>query len=226
MRWCVLSAASRNPPPRGRRRSPLRALRRGRSPSMIARATRAMTSRPDPSTTRLLNRFFAGEEGVEDELGHVVFEELHRIAGGALGRGARALEPTALVNEAWLRFRSGSTRFEHRRQFFALAARVMRSVLVDHARARRARKREGGGERVTVSEASGLSSGGAVDFLDLEDALQRLRVLDEALHRLVELRFFAGLAHPEIADLLGISLSSVERRWRLARAWLRGELDR
>lgn len=178
----------------------------------------------DPALTRLLNGFFAGDEQGREEVGGLVYESLHRIAGAALaGPGRHAtLEPTGLVHEAWIRLSGRGGFFEHRRQFFAFAARIMHSVLVDHARARGTLKRGGDRDRITIAGDSARS--GELDFVELHEALARLQKIDPDLHDLVELRFFSGLAHAEVAELLGVSLSTIERRWRLARAWLRGEL--
>ncbi len=180
----------------------------------------------DPRLTRLLNGFFAGEQTERDELASLVYGELHRIAGAALaGAGRRAtLQPTGLVNEAWIRLCERGGSFGNRRRFFAFAARIMRSVLVDHARRRGAQKRGGELDRITISALADAAGGNELDFVALHEALERLKGLDQDLHDLVELRFFSGLSHEETAELLGVSLSTVERRWRLARAWLRGEL--
>jgi RNA polymerase sigma factor (TIGR02999 family) len=178
----------------------------------------------DPALTRLLNGFFAGDQEDRDEIANLVYEELHRIAGAALAGPGRhpTLEPTGLVHEAWIRLSDRGGIFEHRRAFFAFAARIMHSVLVDHARARGALKR--GGDRGRITIAGDSARGAELDFVELHEALARLQAQDPELHDLVELRFFSGLGHAEIAELLGVSLSTVERRWRLARAWLRGEL--
>lgn len=181
-----------------------------------------------PPMTRLLNGYFAGDREQAEEFVAVLYAELHRLAGAALvGKAgpAATLEPTGLVHEAWLRLSDCGGRFEHRRQFFAFAARVMRSVLIDHARVRYSLKRGGANQRVALSDSFQGPGKGELDFLELSEALERLRVQDEDLHDLVELRFFSGLSHGEIAELLGVSLSTVNRRWRLARAWLRGEIN-
>jgi RNA polymerase sigma-70 factor (ECF subfamily) len=141
------------------------------------------------------------------------------------GNAPADLQPTELVHEAWIRFAGKDATFGNRHQFFALAAKVMRSVLVDQARARAAQKRGGGARPITLEEDAGLVEGKGLDVLDLEQALLHLETLDGDLSRLVELRFFGGLSHPEIATLTGVPLRTVERRWHLARAWLRGELS-
>ena len=177
------------------------------------------------SATQLLNRLGAGEAQVAEELAPLVYEELRALADAAMRNASKqTLQPTALVNEAWLRFADEGARFENRHQFYALAAKIMRSVLCDHARARGAQKRGGARQRITLAEDACVTDETELDVLDVDEALQRLASMDQDLHRLVELRFFAGLSHPDIAELTTVPLRTVERRWALARAWLRGEL--
>lgn len=185
-----------------------------------------LTSEEHQSATRLLNRAGHGDAAAAEELGPLLRRELRELAAFVLrDRGAqRAFEPTELVHEAWIRFAGSAASFETRQHFFALAAKVMRSVLVDHARASAAQKRGGGERQITLAEDAGLVPERNLDVLDLDEALKRLEELDPDLHRLVELRFFSGLSHPEIAALTDVPLRTVERRWSLARAWLRGEL--
>jgi RNA polymerase sigma factor (TIGR02999 family) len=137
------------------------------------------------------------------------------------------LQATALVHEAWLRLDGQhDARWESRTQFLAVAAQMMRRVLVDHARTRRALKRGGGGTQVTLSEADhAVAASDDVDVLALDDALARLATMDPRKARLVELRYFAGLTIPEAAETLGISLATVGREWAVARMWLRRELE-
>ncbi len=196
---------------------------------MAARKTSCMLSREQLHTaTRLLNRLGDGDPKAAEELSPLIHRELWELASFVLqGPGARAtLQPTELVHEAWIRFAGKEAHFENRHQFFALAAKVMRSVLVDHARARNAHKRGGGERAITLAEEAGITAGHDLEVLDLDEALKRLEAMDPELSQLVELRFFAGLSHPEIAGLTGVPLRTVERRWQLARAWLRGELAR
>jgi len=176
--------------------------------------------------TQLLNRLGAGDTAAAPLIAPLIYDELHVLAGAALHGGSpeRTLQPTALVHEAWLRFAGSGARFENRRQFFALAAKVMRSVLVDHARARAAEKRAGPGRRITFDDGPDTRAQ-AYDVLDVDEVLRRLESLDAGLHQLVELRFFGGLSHKEIAETIGAPLRTVERRWALARAWMRAELD-
>ena len=198
----------------------LRRLRENRAPEAFRMAARI----DHGTTTQLLNRLSAGDSEAANELAPLVYSELHHLAGGLLARGAHAtLQPTALVHEAWLRFAGEESSFENRFQFYALAAKVMRSVLVDHARAREAQKRGGKSRQVTWIDAGGVEEP-PIELLDLDEALHRLEALDTELFRIVELRFFGGLTHAEIARILEISVPTIERRWRLARAWLHTEL--
>jgi RNA polymerase sigma factor (TIGR02999 family) len=146
------------------------------------------------------------------------------------------LQPTALVHEAWLRLcDQNAARWESRTQFFAIAAQVMRRVLVDHARTRHALKRGAGAVQVSLGDSEGGVAGDvsrsaealsvdAIDVLALDEALARLAVLDPQKARLVDLRYFAGLSIPEVAAVLGVSAATVGREWAIARMWLRREL--
>ena len=188
---------------------------------------------PAPATA-ILQRLGAGDRAAEAELLGLVYAELRALAASAL-RGERAghtLQPTALVHEAWLRLvGAGPTDWTCRAHFFGAAARAMRQVLVDHARARGAAKRGGGRGRVEADEASLLDLSvaaweeRALDLLALDEALQRLAAADPRAARVVELRFFAGLEMAEVARVLSVSLPTVERDWRLARLWLRAEIE-
>lgn len=185
--------------------------------------------------TGLLMAWRAGDEGALNDLVPIVYGELRRQARRALRREAEGhtLQPTALVHEAYLRLiDQRRAHWESRTQFFAVAARVMRRVLVDHARTRRRAKRGGGATQVTLAEVA-VSEGPAVDMdatsvdaLDLDEALTRFAALDPDKARLVELRYFAGLSIPEAAAALGVSAATVGREWAVARAWLRRELSR
>lgn len=181
------------------------------------------------AVTDLLCAWGAGETGASEELVPLVYAELRRQARRVLRREGEGhtLQPTALVHEAWLRLDGQhDARWESREQFFAVAATMMRRVLVDHARARRARKRGGGGAQVTLGEAAhAVATAEDVDVLALDDALGRLATIDPRKARLVELRYFAGLTMPEAAAALGVSLATVGREWAVARMWLRRELE-
>jgi RNA polymerase sigma-70 factor (ECF subfamily) len=188
--------------------------------------------------TSLLRAWGAGDARASEELARLVYEELRRQARRALGRESegQTLQPTALVHEAWLRLDGQhDARWQSRTQFFAVAAQMMRRVLVDHARARRALKRGSDAVQVTLGavdreaasspNASNVSGIDEVDLLALDDALARLSALDPQKARLVELRYFAGFSIPEAAAALGVSQATIGREWAVARMWLRRELD-
>ena len=156
-----------------------------------------------------------------------MYGELRALAG-ALFRDqpiGHTLQPTALVNEVYLKLGSaGGARWEDRRHFMALAACAMRQILADHARAKRAAKRGGGGVTVTLVEGRVGARGLSVDPVDLDDALDRLSSIHERYARVVELRWFVGLSIEEAAEVLGVSRRTVELDWRAARVWLRSQL--
>ena len=189
--------------------------------------------------TELLRAWSAGNAEASDSLVRLVYAELRRQAQLVLRREneGHTLQPTALVHEAWLRLGDQhQARWESRTQFFAIAAQMMRRVLLDHARTRHAVKRGGAGVQVSLGDgdffaaaAGARSQGTPIDPLDviaLDDALARLAVLDPQKAQLVELRYFAGLSIPEAAEALGVSTATIGREWAIARMWLRRELDR
>lgn len=178
--------------------------------------------------TRLLESWGTGSDTALDELMPLVYSELRTIAAGQLRRERpdHTLQTTALVNEAFLRLvDQDRVQWQSRNQFFAVAAKAMRRILVDYARRRRARKRGGDPRRVPLDEVK-IAVAPDVDLLQLEDCLTRLEALDSRQARVVELRFFAGCTMEEIAEVLEISASTAKRQWRLARVWLRADLDR
>lgn len=180
------------------------------------------------NATLLLQRYGAGDRAAADALLPLLYEELRRIASAHLAheRAGHTLQPTALVHEAWLRLVDDPARdVSGRQHFLSLAARVMRRVLVDHARERGAQKRGGGSTRVTLDGAVALYETHELDLLALDEALAELSRVDERAVRIVELRFFAGLEMAEVARALELSLPTVERGWRMARLWLRARLD-
>jgi RNA polymerase sigma factor (TIGR02999 family) len=159
----------------------------------------------------------------------VVYADLRRIARARLRREASGhpLQTTALVHEVYLRLVDvHRLSLENRAHFFALAARLMRQILVDHARRRRAAKRSGGETMVTLVEAGSAASPDLVDVIALDDALEELARIEERLSRVVELKFFAGLTIDETATALGVSPATVERDWAIAKAWLYERLSR
>ena len=187
-----------------------------------------------PAITELLHAWERGDAAAPDALVRVVYVELRRRAARALRRegDGHTLQPTALVHEAWMRLDGQhDARWKSRTQFFAVAAQMMRRVLVDHARTRRALKRGAAPVQVTLGEVDRVVASPAaepaidgVDLLALDDALARLAELDPRKARLVELRYFAGLSIPECAAALRISPATVGREWAVARIWLRREL--
>lgn len=162
-----------------------------------------------------------------EELVAQVYDELRSLAQAHLRRerAAHTLQATALANEAYLRLAGQRRMSEYDREhFLALAAGMIRRILVDHARSRNRAKRGGGQAAVTLFDDLAVSSGEQVDLIDLHDALERLDRLDERQARVVELRFFGGLTVEEVALVLGVSARTVNNEWRAARAWLRREL--
>lgn len=183
--------------------------------------------------TELLRAWGVGDPQASESLIRLVYAELRRQAQLVLRREGEGhtLQPTALVHEAWLRLGDQhDARWESRSQFFAIAAQMMRRVLLDHARARHADKRGRAGVQVSLSEVGAASAGAApidpLDVIALDDALTRLAIIDAQKARLVELRYFAGLSIPETAAALGVSTATIGRDWAIARMWLRRELDR
>lgn len=182
---------------------------------------------PPEDLTGLLRAWSQGSEEAGHALLPVVYEELRRLAARALARERQGhtLQPTALVHEAFLRL-SGrlSNRWHNRQQFFALAATMMRRVLVDHARKRNTAKRGGEVLRVQLDEARDLASHRGEEILTVDRALRELAAMDPFKGRLVELRYFGGLTVAETAQVLDCSIDTVTRHWRSARAWLAQEL--
>lgn len=178
--------------------------------------------------TQLLERASRGDGAARDELAPILYDELHRIASEWMAgqRDDHTLQPTALVNEAWLRLfpAEGVRSFDGRGHFLRLAAAAMRSVLVDHARAKRAAKRGEGGGVLPLDAALMTFEERSIDVVELSDAIEQLDQFGPDLGRVVELRFFGGLTIPETASALGLSRQTVDRRWRVARMWLRRNL--
>jgi RNA polymerase sigma factor (TIGR02999 family) len=180
----------------------------------------------DQASQDLITRWRAGDEQALKDLLPLVYKQLHRVARQHLRkqRAHHTLQTTALVHEAYLRFAGAEgPSVQDRNHFIALASRIMRQVLVDHARGRGAAKRQGG-VRVTLSEASNVAD--EVDVLGVDEALTRLSEFDEQQARVVELRFFGGLSIQETAAALHISESTVKRDWTMARTWLSRELQK
>ncbi len=176
----------------------------------------------DGDFTQLLGAWRSGDLGARDRLVALAYPELHAIARRQLAgeRASHTLQPTALVNEAYMRL-GGMDRidWQDRVHFVRLAARIMREILVDHARRRSAGKRDGG-ERLSLTEIELVGESGDIDIASLDAALGQLELLDPDKGRVVELRYFGGLTIEETADALGLSPATVKRHWQAARAWL------
>ena len=171
---------------------------------------------------KLLQEVNAGDARAFESLVALVYGELRRMAGGLMRGQANGhtLQPTALVNEAYLRLIQGRQRWDGRAHFFGAAARAMRQVLIAHARQRAAQKRAGGAVRVTFEDLDVQTPEPLLDILALDEALNALARVDERFTRVMELRYFGGCSLEEIAELTGRSLATVKRDWSYARAWL------
>ena len=186
--------------------------------------------RKAPGITQLLMAWSDGRREALDELIPLVYEDLRRVAAGYMRQEAagHALQPTALVHEAYVRLiDQKQVKWRNRAHFFGVAAGMMRRILVDHARRRRADKRGGDWERVTLEENDVAAEGPReIDVLTLHDSLERLATFDPQQARIVELRYFGGLTIEEAAEVVGVSPATVVREWTIAKAWLRVDLSR
>jgi RNA polymerase sigma factor (TIGR02999 family) len=186
------------------------------------------------NVTQLLVKWGEGDQKALDKLMPLVYSELRRLAGNYLRRERQnhTLQATALVNEAYLKLiDQRNARWQNRAHFYGVAAQLMRRILVDHARQHKAAKR-GGSEQQRLSITSAgqlgrknLAAEPVLDLLALHEALQELAVIDPQQERIVELKFFGGLSIEETAEVLGIGHATVERDWKMARAWLRRKLE-
>lgn len=187
-----------------------------------------MASESASPATDLANGAGAGNRAAADELMHLAYDELHRLAKHYL-RGewaSNTLQPTALVNEAYLRLIDQSrVSWQGRTHFLAVGAQAMRRILVDHARAKGRAKRGGGRQRIALDEGLTISPERDADLLAVDDALDKLRQIDPRQAQIVELRFFGGMTVEEVAVVLGVSKRTVENEWTIIRAWLRRELS-
>ena len=177
--------------------------------------------------TQLLAHWSHGDDAALGELTPLVYEELRRLAHHHMGREHpdHTLQTTALVNEAYLRL-AGQTspNFTNRSHFFAVAAQAMRQILVNYAKASQSQKRGGGAIKVELDEAAIVSPEQSKAIVDLHEAIERLGALDSRKARVVELKYFGGLNHDEIAEVMKISTVTVRRDWVFAKAWLYDEL--
>jgi RNA polymerase sigma factor (TIGR02999 family) len=196
------------------------------------RRTRAATTLAPTSAhtvTELLRAWNEGEEAARDELVGLVERELHRLARAYMRRERQGhtLQATALVNEVFLRLAyTPNPRWQDRAHFVGIAARLMRQVLVDHARSRGYRKRGGGVQRVPLENVPLVTPEPELDVLAVDRALEAFVKIDPRKSQVVELRFFGGLSVEETAEVLGISVETVKRDWRVAKLWLSRELER
>ena len=181
--------------------------------------------------TRLLRAWSEGDEGARDQVIPLVFDELRKIARHQfqLEKPGHTLEPTAVVNELYVKLASQrNVQFQNRREFFAISAELIRRILVDHARRRRAQKRGSGEPRISIQEELGLDI--AIekdpDLIALDDALKDLAALEPRGSRIVELDVFGGLTFDEVADHLAVSRATVMRDWKHAKLWLKRQVHR
>jgi RNA polymerase sigma factor (TIGR02999 family) len=177
--------------------------------------------------TQLLDHIRAGDSTAESRLAELVYDDLHRMAQRYMRQERRenSMQATALVHDAYLRLvNQNEQTWQNRSHFFAVAARLMRQILIDHARARHAQKRGGPRVHLPLEDVVVVSDDRLDEILAVDEALTRLAARDERLARMVELRFFGGLTEEEAAEALGISPRTVKRDWQVAKAWLYGEL--
>jgi RNA polymerase sigma factor (TIGR02999 family) len=179
-----------------------------------------------PAVTVLLQELSRGDKAAFDKLMPVVYDQLHKLAARCLlsERPGHTLPATALVHEAYMRLVQADVAWEDRVHFYAVAARVMRRVLVDHAKANHRQKRGGGADRITLDEAAIVGPDPPAGIVELDEALQRLATRDERKSNIVELLFFGGMTYEETAGALKISPATVHRELRMAKAWLHREL--
>jgi len=182
------------------------------------------------SVTELLSRWSEGDGAARDALVPLVYDQLRRIARKKLsqeGGGNHTLQPTALVHEAYLRLVNRKpVNWHGRTHFFALAAQMMRQILVDHARMHRAAKRGGGAYTLELDEATEVAKNADLDLIRLDDAMKKLATLDARQCQIVELRFFGGLSIEETAQVVEISPATAKREWATARVWLHRALEK
>jgi len=181
-----------------------------------------------PEITQLLLAWEQGDQSALEQLIPLVQEELRRLASGFMRkeRKGHLLQTTALVNEAYLRLAGQNhIHWQNRNQFFALAATCMRRILLDYARSQGRDKRGGDAQHIALSDAPPLPDDKAAEIVALDEALRELEKQDASKSRIVELRYFGGYTVEEVAEILGVPKTTIEREWRMARAWLQRELD-
>lgn len=190
-----------------------------------------VSSVTDPPSKREITQWLAackvGDPEAIESLLPLVYDELHRQAVGFFSRerAGHTLQATALVNEVYLRLvDQHEVKWQNRAQFFGIAAQMMRRILVSHARARRAAKRGGDEQRITLEEGVAVAPERDVNLLAVDEALTKLEEFDPEKSRMVELRFFSGLSVEETAEVMGVSPRTIDRQWQTAKAWLHREI--
>ena len=185
-----------------------------------------MTATPDRTATLLLRAWRGGERDALERLLPLIYDELASMARSALRseRAGHTLQTSGLVHEAYLRLVDADVSWQDKAHFLAVAARTMRRVLVDHARARRRHKRGGDAVRVDLDDVAVPVHGPSIDILALNDVLEKLAAFDERKSAIVELHFFGGMSYEETAEAVGVSPATVDRELRFAKAWLRHAL--
>jgi len=188
-----------------------------------------MTEGPPDEITRLLADWSQGDKTALDKLTPLIYEELRRLAHHYMSRErpGHTLQTTALVNEAYVRLiNRKDVHWQNRAHFFAIAAQLMRTILVDHARQHGYAKRGGGARKISLDEVAIVSHDRSEEVVELDEALTRLTGFDPLQGRIVELRFFGGLTIKQTAEVLDLSPATIKREWHTARAWLFRELDK
>lgn len=181
----------------------------------------------DSEVTQLLQAWRRGDALAVEKLTPIVYQELHRLARGVFRRerADHTLQPTALVHEAFLHLVGADVDWQNRAHFFALAARQMRHILVNHAHAKRTAKRGGGSISVSLEEAGEVAGSQTTEITDIDAALTRLAEFDERKSRILELHYFGGLTYEEMAEALELSTTTLHSELRLAKSWLRQQLE-
>lgn len=183
---------------------------------------------PSSDVTELLTKWSNGDQTALEQIIPLVEKELHRLAHNYMRQEhvGHTLQTTALINEAYLRLiGQNRTRWQNRKHFYAIAARIMRRILLSYARDRNRLKRGGGTIQISLSEVEVISDEKSVELIVLDDALNRLALVDERKSKVVEMRYFGGLSVEETAEVLGVSSVTVLRDWNLAKAWLAREMS-
>lgn len=190
--------------------------------------TKGMSPLQPEDVTNILIASSQGDQEALDKLLPLVYTELRHLANNYLRRerSDHTLQPTALVNEAYLRLIDQNVSWQNRAHFFGVAAEMMRRILIDHARKHQAQKRGSGGVKLSLDEAIDVADERAAELIALDEALKALAEFDPQKSRIVELRFFGGLSIEETAEVLGIGTATVIRQWKLAKAWLYNEVSK